>query len=127
VTNVVENGVKHGTKVIVAIDVPDPGIMSIEISDDGPGIPTELLEKVFEPFFRADPARFRSGAKNFGLGLSIARDIIEGHGGSISLFNRLSGGLTVRISLKRAVDVRQVVETTRVAGLDRTANQFILQ
>jgi signal transduction histidine kinase len=127
VTNVVENGVKHGTKVIVAIDVPDPGILSIEISDDGPGIPTELLEKVFEPFFRADPARFRSGAKNFGLGLSIARDIIEGHGGSISLFNPLSGGLTVRISLKRAMDVWQVVETTRVAGLDRTANQFILQ
>ena len=72
----------------------------IEISDDGPGIPPELLEKVFELFFKADPARAPLAGRGFGLGLSIARDIIERHGGSISLLNGSTQGLIVRMTLK---------------------------
>ena len=57
VTNIIENGIKHGSSVAVVLGQPQSADAHIEISDDGPGIPPELLEKVFEPFFKADPAR----------------------------------------------------------------------
>ncbi len=103
VTNVVENGVKHGTSVVVALSMSASSGVQIDVSDDGPGLSNDLLEKVFEPFFKSDSAR-TSGPQigGFGLGLSIAREIIEGDGGSIRLLNKTTGGLTVRISLGRA-------------------------
>jgi signal transduction histidine kinase len=99
VTNIVENGIKHGSSVTVALGSAESADAYIDITDDGPGIPPELLEKVFEPFFKADPARSPLGARGFGLGLSIARDIIERHGGSITLQNGAPRGLTVRMML----------------------------
>lgn len=96
-TNVVENGVKHGGTVTVALrSVPQGGI-EIEISDDGPGIPAPLRDKVFEPFFKADSARngMNSG---FGLGLSITQDIVKRHGGEIRL-RAAEPGLAVHILL----------------------------
>jgi signal transduction histidine kinase len=101
VTNIIENGVKYGSSVAVELKASFPTAAAIEISDDGPGISPELLEKVFEPFFKVDDARSPSGARGFGLGLSISRDIIERQGGSITLFNRYPAGLTVRILLRR--------------------------
>ena len=62
VTNIVENGVKHGSSVTVALGPAESADAHIDISDDGPGIPPELLEKVFEPFFKADPARSPLGS-----------------------------------------------------------------
>ncbi|WP_246674550.1 ATP-binding protein [Mesorhizobium sp. B4-1-3] len=61
-----------------------------------PGIPPDLLNKAFEPFFRVDPARtqFIPGA---GLGLAIAKEIIERYGGAITLENRPGGGLLQRV------------------------------
>jgi signal transduction histidine kinase len=100
VTNIIENGIKHGSSVTVALAQAKPADTCIEISDNGPGIAPELLEKVFEPFFKADPARAPLGARGFGLGLSIARDIIERHGGSITLLNGSPRGLTVSMMLK---------------------------
>ena len=100
VTNIIENGIKHGSSVTVALGQATSADARIEISDNGPGIPPELLEKVFEPFFKADPARAPLGARGFGLGLSIARDIIERHGGSIALLNGSPRGLIVRMMLK---------------------------
>jgi signal transduction histidine kinase len=99
-TNVVENGLKHGDAVIVAIALGGDGAAEIEISDDGPGIPTPLHEQVFEPFFKADTARGNGG---FGLGLSIARDIVKQHGGQIALSDRERPGFTVRITLPAEV------------------------
>ncbi|UGY15426.1 ATP-binding protein [Bradyrhizobium septentrionale] len=83
VTNVVENAVKHGSTVAVALRPTDSNHIEIEVVDDGPGIPPALRDKVFEPFFKADSARQDSGG--FGLGLSIAQDIAKRHGGSIEL------------------------------------------
>jgi signal transduction histidine kinase len=100
VTNIIENGIKHGSSVTVALDQTKSADAQIEISDNGPGIAPDLLEKVFEPFFKADPARAPLGAKGFGLGLSIARDIVERHGGCITLQNGSPQGLTVRMLLK---------------------------
>jgi signal transduction histidine kinase len=97
VTNVVENGVKHGSSVTVALALGADGAAEIEVSDDGPGIQAELRDRVFEPFFKTDDAR--ATGDGFGLGLSIARDVVKGHGGDISLLERHPAGLTVRITL----------------------------
>jgi signal transduction histidine kinase len=112
VTNIIENGVKHGSSVAVELKASSPTVAAIEISDDGPGISPDLLEKVFEPFFKADGARSPSGARGFGLGLSISRDIIERQGGSITLLNRYPAGLTVRILLSRDDKAGSRVERT---------------
>jgi signal transduction histidine kinase len=61
----------------------------VNVSDDGPGIPPELRERIFDRFFRADESRRRGGA---GLGLSIARWIVHEHGGRISATGNDRGG-----------------------------------
>ncbi|VIO76024.1 Osmolarity sensor protein EnvZ [Bradyrhizobium ivorense] len=97
VTNIVENAVKHGSTVTVALRPTATDHIEIEVADDGPGIPPALREKVFEPFFKADSARQDSGG--FGLGLSIAQDIAKRHGGSIALKPREPSGLLVSMLL----------------------------
>jgi signal transduction histidine kinase len=99
ISNVVDNGTKHGSAVTVALSSLDAHRVRIDVSDDGPGIPCALREKVFEPFFRADSARGLAGRASFGLGLSIARDIVRSQGGEIQLLDRVPHGLTVAISL----------------------------
>jgi signal transduction histidine kinase len=95
-TNIVENGVKHGTAVTVTLKGTGRDGIAITIADDGPGIPAALHDKVFEPFFKADSARTQNDG-GFGLGLSIAQDIVKRHGGDISLLAREPAGLAVRI------------------------------
>ena len=68
------------------------------IDDDGPGIPGEQLERVFEPFVRLEGSRCRETG-GIGLGLAIARSIVRGHGGDIRLDNRAEGGLRAVVSL----------------------------
>ncbi|WP_246801148.1 ATP-binding protein [Bradyrhizobium genosp. L] len=97
VTNIVENAVKHGSTVMVALRLTELDHIEIEVIDDGPGIPPALRDKVFEPFFKADSARQDSGG--FGLGLSIAQDIAKRHGGSIELKPREPSGLRVSMLL----------------------------
>ena len=94
VTNIVENAVKHGGTVSVALGANAGGAVRIEVSDDGPGIPAELRDKVFEPFFKADDAR-RANSSGFGLGLSIAKEIIKRHGASIEMRPAEPAGLRV--------------------------------
>jgi len=74
--------------------------LEIVVADDGPGIPKDKLEQVFEPFFRLDESRSREGG-GVGLGLSIARDIARAHGGSLELRNRDPGGLEAVLTLPR--------------------------
>jgi signal transduction histidine kinase len=99
VMNIIDNGVKHGTHIGVSLVKQGSDAVEIDVFDDGPGIPSDLREKVFEPFFKADSARTASRG-GFGLGLSIARDIIHRHGGTITLFDRIPRGLHVRVSLR---------------------------
>jgi len=96
VSNVVDNAVKHGSTVTIGLRARDGGTVEIEVADDGPGIPSVLRDRVFDPFFKGDDARKRSG---FGLGLSITRDVVRGHGGEIDLLDRPPHGLIVRMSL----------------------------
>ena len=72
--------------------------MTITIRDDGPGIPVELIDRVFEPFFRVDPAR-QKAIPGAGLGLAIAREILGRFGGSLTIRNHPDGGLVQDITL----------------------------
>jgi signal transduction histidine kinase len=105
VTNIVDNAVKNADSVIVRLNA-EPGCgVRIEICDDGPGIDPAIRDKVFEPFFKGDTARPSDprGSVGFGLGLSIARDIVRDHGGEIELLDRAPAGLIVRIVLAPAM------------------------
>ena len=99
IANLVDNGTKHGGAVSVALERVNDGKVRIDVSDDGPGIAAELREKVFEPFFKGDSARNLGGRGGFGLGLSIAREIVRRHGGDIRFVDRIPQGLTVRVTL----------------------------
>ena len=74
--------------------------VTVTIDDCGPGIPVEEQEKVFAPFYRLEASRSRETGGT-GLGLSVARAVIRGHGGEISLANRPQGGLRQQIALPR--------------------------
>ena len=99
VSNLVENAVKYGTDARLSIRT-DPTMIEIIVEDDGPGIPDESLEKVFQPFYRLEESRSRDTG-GIGLGLSIAQSIIQAHGGEIRLSNRVQGGLRATVSFSR--------------------------
>lgn len=95
--NLLINAATHGRGATVALEAnPTRAVLTIE--DQGPGIAEDLLARVFEPFFRADPARGQT-IPGAGLGLSIAREIITRAGGSISIANRPEGGLRQIVTL----------------------------
>ena len=100
--NLIENAVTYGGSTRVTLrDAGDAGVV-VEIQDGGPGIPDEMMERVFEPFFQLDAARNRDASSSVGLGLAIARDCIQAHGGSITLRNVEGSGLLVRVALPSA-------------------------
>ena len=100
VENIVRNAVKHGPGGPVDVRVhPDGGLVHIEVLDKGPGIASEHLGDVFEPFFRSNPTL--NNVDGHGLGLAIAKRVVETHGGRISAANRPEGGLRVTITLPR--------------------------
>jgi signal transduction histidine kinase len=96
-TNVLSNAVSYGGCAHVSL-VPDEAGCDIRVEDEGPGIPQDKLDTVFEPFVRLDPARNRSTGGS-GLGLSIARSVMRSHGGDVSLANKPGGGLVVSLRL----------------------------
>lgn len=98
-TNLIENAIKFGGGARVYVQ--DAGAAAvIRIQDDGPGIPPEELERVFEPFYRVESSRNRDSGGT-GLGLSIARDIAQSHGGSLVLGNLPQRGLEAVLTLPR--------------------------
>jgi two-component system sensor histidine kinase CpxA len=98
--NVIRNGVRYteeGTQVSVELK-RDPENIVIRIADHGPGVPDEVLDKMFEPFYRVADARDRQSGGT-GIGLAIAEQAVRLHGGSIRAINRAEGGLLVEIFL----------------------------
>jgi signal transduction histidine kinase len=96
-TNLLENAVKFGDRARARV-YADGSIAIVEIEDDGPGIPAEETERVFEPFYRREPSRSRQTG-GIGLGLAVVRSVARGHGGDVVLVNRPDGGLTARVQL----------------------------
>jgi signal transduction histidine kinase len=97
-TNLIDNAVKFGGPASVTLE--DGHTLRVKVTDRGPGIAPEELERVFEPFYRARAALAR-GVEGTGLGLSIARDIVLGHGGQLNLRNREAQGLEAEAVLPR--------------------------
>jgi len=94
--NLIVNAATHGRGCSLSLAATN-GQAVLTIADRGPGIPEELLNKAFEPFFRVDPGR-RQSVPGAGLGLAIAKEIIERYGGTIALENRPGGGLSQKVT-----------------------------
>jgi len=95
--NLMENAQRYGSGARVSVtQLGDRAEMLIE--DEGPGIPEQELEKVFDPFTRLETSRSRETG-GIGLGLPIARAILRAHGGDVVLSNRAEGGLRATVHL----------------------------
>ncbi len=98
IENIVRNAVRHtlpGSKVEVAAGV-QAGRRRVTVADRGPGVFDTDLKAIFDPFFRSGPTSVTDG---YGLGLAIARRVVQSHGGAIRAENRADGGLLMTIEL----------------------------
>ncbi len=98
--NLVDDTLAHGSRCDVAL-AGDGARLVVTVDDDGPGIPPDEREAVFEPFFRLDRVRKRDSGES-GLGLAIARQVVEGHGGRIAIASSPPGGTRVQVNLPRS-------------------------
>ena len=102
IENVARNALKYtdpnGQVRMRLVRAADGRTAAVVVEDQGPGVPPDALDRMFEPFYRVDEARDRhtGGA---GLGLAITQRIVTLHGGAVQALNRTAGGLEMRISL----------------------------
>lgn len=100
INNIVKNALRHTEAGEVRISLEDrPEEVAVEVSDTGEGIPAEKLDHVFDRFYRADSSRSKRGST--GLGLSIAKELVEAHGGEICISSEVGEGTTVGFSLPK--------------------------
>lgn len=97
ITNLVANACRYGRHVVVSAHQSD-GTLELIVDDDGPGIPADKREDAFKPFFRLDASR-NLATGGVGLGLTIARDVVRGHGGDVILGTSPLGGLRATVRL----------------------------
>lgn len=97
--NLIDNALAYGRRADITLR-DEGGALDIAITDDGPGIPEGDIERVFEPFYRVEGSRNRNTGGS-GLGLSIARNIAQSHGGSVRLRNLARGGLEATLRIPR--------------------------
>lgn len=102
--NLIDNGIKYGRNggEIVVDSRLLPGWVEVCVADDGPGIPPEALERIFERFFRVDKARSREQGGT-GLGLSIVKHIVQTHGGRVWATSELGQGAKFFFTLPGAL------------------------
>ena len=91
--NLIDNACEVGARnVLFAVSSPGPGLLTVDVVDDGPGVPVELRESLFRPFFTTRPG-------GSGLGLAVARAVAEAHGGRVALIDSPAPGAHFRIEL----------------------------
>ena len=97
VANLIDNALRHGTAAHLSVEA-DNGWVTLLVDDEGPGIPPEQRDQILEPFVRLEDSRNRctGGA---GLGLAVARSLVEAHEGAISIAAAPSGGARVIVRL----------------------------
>lgn len=108
IRNIIANGLRFtpsGGKITLS-SIQDDGDILIQISDTGEGIPEEDLTHVFDRFWKGDQSRIRQAGVGSGLGLSIAKSIVEMHQGEISVESRIKQGstFTVRLPIENPVE-----------------------
>ncbi len=99
-TNVLDNAARYtpkGGRVTVE-SAREDGTLRLDVRDTGPGIPGEHLHRLFERFYRVDPARSREMGGT-GLGLAIVKHLVEAHGGRVEALSTLGRGTTIRMHL----------------------------
>jgi len=97
VANLIDNALNYGGAAHLRIDT-DAGFVTLLVDDDGPGIPPDQREQILEPFVRLEDSRNRrtGGA---GLGLAVARSLVEAHEGTITIAAAAGGGARVIVRL----------------------------
>jgi histidine kinase len=102
-SNIIDNSLKYMDKASGTIDInlrKNENCVKIEIADNGPGIPSDALPYVFHQFYRAEQSRNKQTGGS-GLGLSIARMIVEEHNGKIEIESQIEIGTKILISLRK--------------------------
>ena len=99
--NLVENGIKYGGECVRISASQADGELDLCVADDGPGIPVEACDRIFERFFRVDKARSREMGGT-GLGLSIVKHITQLHGGTARVESTLGQGATFHLTFPTA-------------------------
>lgn len=100
-SNLIDNAVKYGESPEARLSEAGEEAV-VEVVDKGPGIPPERRELMLQPFERGDAGGSAKTNAGFGLGLAIARAIVEAHGGRLTLDERAGGGLIARVFLPKA-------------------------
>lgn len=99
--NLLDNAVRYGASPVELNATPSEEGVRIQVRDHGPGLSQEALERVFERFYRGDTSRTRAeGSGGSGLGLTIARAIVEAHGGRLEASNHPEGGAVFTLILR---------------------------
>ncbi|MCP3025818.1 ATP-binding protein [Halobacillus sp. A5] len=100
-TNLIDNAIRHTSENgVVKVRVQASEELSIQVADSGNGIPEKDLPFIFERFYKADKSRKRdSSQKGTGLGLAIAKNIIEAHGGKISVHSKVDEGTAFTVQI----------------------------
>lgn len=105
VANLIGNAVRYGERARVTLGICEDEVC-LTVSDDGPGIAEDMMERVFDPFVRVEGSRSRETG-GVGLGLTAVKTIVQAHGGHIDLMNRPQsegrGGLDVRVCLPQGL------------------------
>ena len=97
--NLVDNAAKHGGGVVrVGLQVDATRIV-LEVDDEGPGVPADERELVFDRFARGRAASMRSGSEGTGLGLALVTQHVHAHGGTVEALDRPGGGARFRVVL----------------------------
>ncbi len=104
VANLVENALTHtpkGGTVTVSVGQSTPGALELAVEDTGPGIPADVLPRVFDQFYRVDKSRSRSTG-GAGIGLTIVRKLVEAHGGAVRAESKPGKGARFVVTLPPA-------------------------
>ena len=99
-SNILENSIKYKNKEIGHLRITLEESGRLVLADDGPGVPEDALPKLFDVFYRSDPAR-KNPAGGSGLGLAIASKAVHGMGGTIRAYTGPDGGLAIEITLSK--------------------------
>jgi signal transduction histidine kinase len=95
VTNLVGNAIKYtprGGRIFVGVSLEEDGHIRLQVSDNGPGIPPEEQDQIFEKFYRVPTMENSEWIEGTGLGLSIVKAVVEGYGGSVRVESEVGAG-----------------------------------